>query len=153
MCAVNDRLKPGARDELSHNRLYRTCFEQNAFARPLCGLVMLMEAIFKSDGARSVGWADLSRASGTQRHSNMSIVYKHVCAVFRQYDTACLTLSELKTLEDLVLPFLIVCNDSLPFKVLDCPEDGWGVRHCDFLDLPEEERRTHLHSKIGKPYN
>ena len=153
MCAVNDRLKPGARDELSHNRLYRSCFKQNAFARPLCGLLMLMEATFKSDGARSIGGVDYSRASKTQRHSDMSIVYKHVCAVFRQYDTACSTLSELKTLEDLVLPFLIVCNDTLLFKVLDCSEDGWGVRHFDFLDLPDEERRTHLHPKIGKPFS
>jgi hypothetical protein len=65
MCAVNDRLNPGARDELSHNRLYLTCFKQNAFARPLCGLLMLMEATFRSDGARSIGGADCSRASGT----------------------------------------------------------------------------------------
>jgi hypothetical protein len=52
-----------------------------------------------------------------------------------------------------VLPFLIVCNDTLLFKVLDCPEDGWGERHFDFLDPPKEERMNHLHQKIGKPYN
>jgi hypothetical protein len=151
MCAVNDRLKPGARDELSHSRLYRTCFRKN-FGRPLCGLLMLMEASFRSDGGRSIGGVDSGRANGIQRHTDMGVVYSQVCAVFRQYDTACSTLSDVKTIEVLVLPFLIFCSKTLLFKALERPEDGWGVDHFDFLALPETKRKTDLHPKVGKPY-
>jgi hypothetical protein len=143
MCAVNDRLKPGGREELSHSRLYRTCFRKNAFARPLCGLLMLVEASFRSDGGRSIGGADSRRANGIQRHTDIGVVCSQVCDVFRQYDSACSTLSDVKTLEVLVLPFLIVVLRRFSSKY-------WSVMRMVevsttstlSLSLSQSERRT-----------
>jgi hypothetical protein len=79
---------------------------------------MLMEASFRSDGGRSISGADSGRANGIQRHTDMGAIYSQVCAVFRQYDTACSTLSDVKNIEVLVLPFLIFRSKTLLFKVL-----------------------------------
>jgi predicted RNA methylase len=151
MCLVNDSLTSGSDDGLSYKRVYMTVFKQNAPSRIFCGLLMLMQAAFTPSSTSMMETGPRGRKSRlTVPDKVLEDVYATVCAIFRQYDKAAILLPSYNTIEELILPYIVLDMNSFLFKV-STERDVW-TNPAEFKSFDTDTYRTKTHPVFLKPF-
>jgi DNA modification methylase len=151
MCLVNDSLTSGSDDGLSYKRVYMTVFKQNAHKRILCGLLMMTQAVFTPSSTSSAVTGLRGRKSRISVPDKaLEDVYATVCAIFRQYDKAALLLPSYNTVEDLILPYIVLDMNTFQFKV-STERDVW-TNPAEFKSFDTDTYRTRTHPVFLTPF-
>jgi DNA modification methylase len=151
MCLVNDSLTSGSDDGLSYKRVYMTAFKQNAHRRIFCGLLMMTQAVFTPSSTSSAVTGPRGRKSKFSVPDKvLDDVYATVCAIFRQYDKAALLLPSYNTIEDLILPYIVLDMNTFQFKVSG-DKDVW-TNPAEFKSFDTNTYRTRTHPVFLTPF-
>jgi 16S rRNA G966 N2-methylase RsmD len=133
----NDTLQAKERDALSYRRLYNAAFANNAYERVFCGLLMMTQLTQLHEPE----FADI----------NVGYIYAGVASVFTQYDAATSSLTRYDTVEELVLPFIKLDNNTFQFIVI--PEKDEWTNHKEFKSFTQHSTITKTHPYFSKTYS
>jgi hypothetical protein len=102
-----------------------TVFKQNAHKRILCGLLMMTHAVFTPSSTSSAltGLPGRKSMIGVPDKA-LEDVYATVYTILRQYDKAALLLPSNNTIDDLILPYIVLDKNTFEFKV-STERDVW----------------------------
>jgi hypothetical protein len=151
MCLVNDSRMSGSDNGLSYRRVNMTVFKQNAPSRILWGLLMLTQAAFIPSSTSMAETGPRGRKSRlTVPDKVLEDVCATVCAIFRQYDKAAILLPSYNTIEELILPYIVLDMNTFLFKV-SMERDVW-TNPAEFKSFDTNTYRTRTHPVFLKPF-